>query len=362
MKFNQKIFLNEILPTLKKLVSIPSVNGNEHKIADYVAKYLSKVEFKVEKVPVAGCGPTVFAQHKFGPNGLNLLFYGHLDTVKPADGWKYPPFKPTIKHGLLYGLGACDMKGGVAAILTAAKKIKKMGLKGSLTVLLVSDEELYSRGCFGLIRSRKLKNVDAAISAEPTGLGRMEIGKVGRIVYEVWVNGGKFEVNPIIDVSKFILNLKNDLTVLALGGGEEFLSKPNSCRIILDKKLKLGEDGRMVLNQLKNLVFKLGLKSRFKIKIFRRPTPYMKPYMVNKKHRIVKVLEEACFKVKGFKPRKVLGLWAGDENYLVKEANIPTVVLGPEGGNIHAANEYVKLSSVVDTANIYVEAAKLFLS
>ncbi len=371
---SEKVFLEDVKPILEKLVSIPSITGNEHEIASYTTKYLSKLGFKVEKIPVKGCGPTVFAYYRFSLKGLNLLFYGHLDTIKPVKGWKYPPFKPTTIKNRLYGLGACDMKGGVSAILAALKKILKMKLTGCLTIALTSDEELYSRGCYTLVKLGKLKGVDAAVSAEPTGLEKMEIGKVGRLVYDIMVYGRSghattqdFEDNALVDASKFILNLhkflnsRKNLTVLALSGGTEFLSTPDSCRIIVDRRIKLSENEKDAVRQIVELISKLKLKSKFKVKLFKRPTPYMKPYLISKKHLIVRVVEEACLRVKGVKPRKVFGFCVGDENYLVNKARIPTVTLGPEGGNEHAANEYVKLDSVVDTANVYVETAKLFL-
>jgi len=368
------VTLKEVKPILKKLVSIPSVSGNEHEIAEYVEKYLSKLGFQIEKIQMFGCGPTILACYEFKPDGLNLLFYGHLDTVKPSLGWKYPPFKPTVVDGFLYGLGACDMKGGVSAILTAVEKLVRSKLTGRLTVALTSDEESYSRGCDGLIRSGKLKNVDAAVSAEPTGLTRMEIGRVGRIVYEVTFQGMARHVsaldggvNVLVDASKFVLGLnrsrfgRKKLSVLTMNGGTEFLSVPDSCKLLVDGKLGLGESEKTILDWMFKLAHKLNLKSSFKVKIFKRPTPYMKPYLLSEREKIVKVVEQACLIVKGIKPRKVVGFSVGDENYLVVRAKIPTVTIGPEGGNEHGPNEYVKLNSVVDAANIYVATALIFL-
>ncbi|RLG91770.1 MAG: hypothetical protein DRO36_03425 [Candidatus Hecatellales archaeon] len=375
MGFKPEISLKDVKPVLEKLISIPSVSGSEHEAASYVKKFLVGAGFKVEEVAVRGCGPTIFAYHRFDKKGFNLLFYGHLDTVKPVKGWRYSPFKPKTVGNRLYGLGACDMKGGVSAILAASKKVLGLRLSGSLTVALVSDEELYSRGCYTLIRLGKLKHVDAALSAEPTGLDRMEVGRVGRVVYDIMVYGKSghavvedYESNALVEASKLILNLRRlkgwrkNLTVLAMSGGTEFLSTPDSCRLVIDRRLKVGEEIEEAIREIKVLVGRLGLKSRFRVKLFKRPTPYMKPYQIDRKHPIVRAVEEACLKVKGFKPRKALGVCVGDENYLVCEAKIPTVTFGPKGGNEHAANEYVRLDSVVDTANIYLETAKILLN
>ena len=176
------ITTRDILHPLKKFISTPSVTGSEHDLATYIERDLSECGFEVDVVLAAGCGPTIFAQHHFRVVGPKLLLFGHLDTVEPTEGWKHPPFKPTSVGSRLYGLGASDMKGGLAALIVAAKKLIHLPLRGSLILALTSDEEMHSRGCDALIRKGKLKGVDAAISAEATGLDALEFGRRGRIV------------------------------------------------------------------------------------------------------------------------------------------------------------------------------------
>ncbi|MCX8176387.1 MAG: M20/M25/M40 family metallo-hydrolase, partial [Candidatus Bathyarchaeota archaeon] len=344
--------VDEVKQTLKKLILIPSVSGSEHEIADYVEEKLLAYGFNVERISVKGCGPTIFACYKTNHEGLNLLFYGHLDTVKPVEGWAFSPFKPKIVGGKMYGLGSCDMKGGLAAILEALKKLTNLEkLYGNIFVALTSDEELYSRGCDKLISLGKLKGIDAAISAEPTGVLRMEVGRFGRVVYDIIVKGRssritslKKGVDAVVEASKIVLSLKKlgGFNVLAINGGTEFLSTPDTCRIVVDKQLGLKESKEVFLMNIKNLTKKLKLKSNVTVKVFKRPTPYMKPYMLGSSgNRIIKAVEKACKVVKGRSPKKVVGKCVGDENYLVVRARIPAVTIGPKGGNEHSANEYV---------------------
>ncbi|MGP3667978.1 MAG: M20 family metallopeptidase [Candidatus Bathyarchaeota archaeon] len=366
--------VNEVNKMLKKLISIPSVSGSEHEITDYVEEKLLAYGFNVERILVKGCGPTLFAYYKTNPKGLNLLFYGHLDTVKPVEGWAFPPFKPKIIDGKMYGLGSCDMKGGLAAILEALKRLTNLKkLYGNIFVALVSDEELYSRGCDSLIKLGKLKGIDAAISAESTSVSRMEIGRFGRAVYDIIVKGRsshvtnfKKRVDAVVEASKIVLSLKKlggegSFTVLAINGGTEFLSTPDTCRIVIDKQLSLKESKEAFLRKIKNLTKKLNLKSSVTVKVFKRPTPYMKPYVLGSRgNRIIEAVEKACKVVKGRFPKKVVGKCVGDENYLVVRAQIPTVTIGPKGGNEHSANEYVYLNSVADAANIYLYSTLFF--
>ena len=368
-----QIQLEDIIPTLKKLVAIPSVSGSEYEISNYLRKYLSKCGFKTEEISTPKCGPSILAYHSFKSEGPNLLFYGHLDTVAPVKGWRHQPFKPTLTKNFLYGIGASDMKGGLAALIAASIKIIQMKLRGRLTLAFSSDEELYSRGCDRMVRLGKFKRIDGALVAEPTGLN-MEIGSLGRIVYDLTVQSctyhalSKADGNAIVDASRIILNLnklpieKKYVTVLTVNSETDFLSTPDTCKLLIHRQLKIGESKKQALTQMRSLVSSLHLKSHVKIKIFKRPTPDMKPYIIDKKSKIVEAVENACVKVLRRKPRKTVGICVGDENYLVNRAKIPTVTFGPKGGNEHSPDEYVHLTSLVDTANIYVKAAEAFLA
>jgi len=374
------IRLKEVLPVLKKLVSTPSVNGSEHQLASYIGNFFCREGFKTDSIHTPGCGPTVLACREFQPAGPKLLLCGHIDTAEPTQGWKTPPFKPTVIGGSLYGLGSSDMKGGLAALMIAARRLSRMKLQGSLLLAFTSDEELHSRGCHTLLRQGKVRGVDAGISAEPTGIDKMEVGRRGRVVYDITVQGVSSHiaaknagVNAVVEGSKAVSNLKKlplgnwqrgvggSVDVLAMSGGTEFLTVPNTCHLLIDRHLTIGETKTEALEQMLNLVRSLSSKAKFNVTFWKKPTPFMNPYMLPKTSRIVNVVEQACLRVTGLKPKRSVGLSSGDENYLVTRARIPTVTIGPRGGNEHGANEYVRLRSVVNAANIYVVASTIFL-
>lgn len=297
--------------------------------------------------------------------------------MEPTGGWKRSPFKPLIERGRVYGLGACDMKAGVTAILLAAAQLAEADFDANLTVALASDEELYSRGCDTLIRLRKLEGAQGAVSAEPTGLDVVEVARRGRVVYDVSIQGSSAHAaasdksrgsNAISEAAKLILSLDKlslnaggSVSVLAVNGGTDFLTIPDACRMVLDRHLEIGERVEEALSQMKIFIKNLNFKAKFKVKLFRRPTPYMKPYRIKEREPVLQAVEQACLKVRGRFPKKRLGLSVGDENYLVGRAGIPTVTLGPRGGNEHAADEFVELRSVVEAANIYLTASTIFL-
>lgn len=115
--------------------------------------------------------PQLVARFAGAGGGRTLLFNGHVDVVdvQPIEGWEHPPFAGVIAGGSVHGRGACDMKGGVAAMVFAAEVVAGLGvpLAGDLVINTVTDEE--STGAGGLVSARTLQ-ADAAIVTEPTGL------------------------------------------------------------------------------------------------------------------------------------------------------------------------------------------------
>ena len=373
-----RIQRTEIQPTLIRLIRTPSISGNEHDIAKFLFSALRSCGLDAELLEVKGTGPTVFASHRFARKGRKLLLYAHTDTVEPSEGWTLNPFAPTVKGRKIYGLGSWDMKGGLSAILAACRRLTKMDLQGELGVAFASDEELHSRGCDQLVRTGYLRGFDGAISAEPTGLASLEIGRRGRVVFEVNVTGRSSHgaaysrgIDAVVEASNLVTHLtkldfrrwkkiKGTASVLAIEGGTEFLSVPDKCRLLLDRYLVPGETAESALRQLLDFVRRLGSKARIRVAIKKRKTPYMAPYEISPNEAIVKAVRKASLlEVK--RPKLSFGLSVADDNYLVTRAKIPTVTFGPDGGNYHAPDEYVDMPSVVAAANTYVKAGALFL-
>ena len=115
--------------------------------------------------------PQLIAELEGRGAGPRLVLNGHIDVVPadPAEGWTTPPFEPVVRDGLLYGRGACDMKGGIAAMTVAAETLASLGLlAGTLVVATNTDEESSGAGGSALV-ARGL-HADGAIVTEPTGL------------------------------------------------------------------------------------------------------------------------------------------------------------------------------------------------
>ena len=117
-----------------------------------------------------GGRPQLAARFAGSGGGRSLLLNGHVDVVPtgPREAWTSDPFAAEVRDGLLHGRGACDMKGGVAAMVFAAEVLRDLGveLRGDLTVCTVTDEE--ATGAGGIAAVARGVRADAGIVPEPT--------------------------------------------------------------------------------------------------------------------------------------------------------------------------------------------------
>lgn len=164
----------------RALVSTPSVNpgldptgAGEEAVATLTADWLRSWGFTVELVEAGPGRPSVLARLERGP-GRSLILNGHLDTVG-VTGMTIDPFDPVIRDGRLWGRGAADMKGGVAAALAAARDAALDGFNGTLLVALTADEEEEGEGARRLVANGL--RADGAVVCEPTGLDIMPAHK-----------------------------------------------------------------------------------------------------------------------------------------------------------------------------------------
>ncbi|MCP4922480.1 MAG: succinyl-diaminopimelate desuccinylase [bacterium] len=129
-----------LIQLTKDLIACPSVTPEEAGSFNVLEKILVPLGFKVEKFQTQGV--TNFYA-RYGTESPHLTFVGHVDVVPPGPGWNQEPFTPTIKEDILYGRGAVDMKGAIAAFVESVKIYLEgtHNFSGSLSFLLTSDEE-----------------------------------------------------------------------------------------------------------------------------------------------------------------------------------------------------------------------------
>lgn len=166
------------LSLLADLVRIPSMNPmgrtrtgaaySEEALAEYVKAYAQRAGMDVEMYPVAPHRPNVIARVETGAR-QTLMLEAHLDTVH-ADAMTISPFEPVVRDGRLYGRGACDTKGSLAAFLYAITSLlaDRSKLRYNVLLVAVADEEYQFSGARTAVA--KGLRADFGIAGEPTGL------------------------------------------------------------------------------------------------------------------------------------------------------------------------------------------------
>ena len=208
--------MDEDIRLLQRLVAIPSVSGAEQAMGDAVEAEFRNMGLEVERYEIGNGRPVVLGILRGGRPGPALLFDGHTDT-HPVEDYLGDPFEPRIENGRLYGRGSVDMKGGLAAMMRAAGRLKscREKLAGRLIVAAVPDEELLSQGT-AFLAELGVK-AQAGIVGEPTGL---KIGRAMRGVTHIdltvtgtpkhtssW-SGGE---NAIVQMGKILAALDREL-------------------------------------------------------------------------------------------------------------------------------------------------------
>lgn len=370
---------------LQKLVQINSVNPDlahdgpgEKEIAAFIKQKLEELEIPVEMDEIAPGRFNVIGRIKGTGGGSSLMLNAHTDTVG-VEGME-EPFSGRIDGNRLYGRGSYDMKGGIAALLGAAKLLKDSGekVKGDLILTFVADEEYESIGALELV---KKISADAAIVTEPTdlnlcpahrGFGIFTITTTGKTAH-----GGRHKegIDANLMMGKLLSKLsdlsdqlpKNNvhnlcgeasLHVPLISGGRSLFIYSNDCTIKVERRTLPGETLDKVTSELQELIDDLTnenehFKASLECDIWRHP------YESDDSSGLFSICKQSSENVLGNEPGIIGHTW-WEDSAIFGEAGIDTIILGPAGAGIHEEVEWVNLESVEKLSNILFSTAKNF--
>jgi acetylornithine deacetylase len=373
-------------PTIKllsDLVAVDSVNpslvaagAGEAAIAAVIAADLQSAGLDVEILDAAPGRPNVVGILEGRKPGRSLMLCGHMDTVGVSG--MQDPFGPVVKDGRLFGRGAEDMKGGLAAILGAARKISESGglNAGRLMIAAVADEEYASIGAEALVAGWR---ADAAVVTEPTGLA-IATGHRGFTWVEIVAEGVAAHGSRPQDGRDAILHMGRVLVRLdaldrhlqaqkphpvmgtaslhasLIYGGRELSTYPDRCVLKLERRSVSGEDGQTALREIEGILQSLRAEdAEFKASVtllFDR-----RPYETPSEHFIVPALENAVLAA-GLTPRRSgTSFWT--DAAVLGHAGIPTAIFGPGGAGLHSIEEFVNIDEVLVCRDVLTELARM---
>lgn len=346
---------------LESLVSFNTIEDKENKeIIEYIKKYLENLNFKVDILTTSNKS-VLIATYKVP----NLCFIGHSDTVKCSSNWKTNPFKLEIKNNKMYGLGVCDMKGGISAFLDTLKDINLQELKKGIQVIITFDEEIGFEG-INLLKKSNILIPDNVLIGEPTNLipvvackGCMEykvklLGKSvhsSRLIYgdNAIINCLNF-IKELQDFSESLKNIKSDLfdipyTTMNIGlinGGSSINVVPDVCNLSFDFRTISKSEQDRILKIMQNMFKKYNLEYELYTNIY--------PCKVEN----IKNLKQ----IELITNKKTASYSYVTEGNIINKDNV--IILGPGPVTAHEDNEYIDVSSYEDTKKMYKKIIELY--
>jgi acetylornithine deacetylase len=368
------------IPTLlADLVRLPSVNPmgrtdlppalvHEARVTDYLEAHLRDLGVPVERQRVAPGRDNLVARYSPPNPPFTVLWEAHQDTV-PVDGMTIDPFAAEVRDGKLYGRGACDVKAGIAYMLTAFARLVREKPTGSAAVVLAFtvDEEHTFLGVQHLMRSGV--RADCAVVAEPTGLNIVDAHK-GVVRWQIETPGVACHssrpdqgVNAVYRMARLLLGIEEyaqklsasrsdprlgppTLSVGTVQGGVSPNTVPDRCRIDIDRRLLPGEKPADAVADLD---------------AFLRSYPGVDfPFTTERKlacpplgsggsGELVARLGRAIDAVAG--SHEVVAVPYGTDASTIAEAGVPAVVFGPgDIAQAHTKDEWVELGPVEQAA------------
>lgn len=369
--------MHSAIRLLRDLVSIDSVNpslvpgaAGETQIGEAIAQTLRGAGFDVRVQPVDGSRSNVIGVLDGRAPGRSLMFCGHMDTVG-VEGMR-APFDPVERDGRLFGRGAQDMKGGLAAMIDAARAVAAEGLRrGRLVVAAVVDEEYASVGADALVTACR---TDAAVVTEPTDLqvatchkgfawyeiqtrgraahgsrpreGRDAILRMGRILHELERMDQLLQSrspHPLMGTPSLHASL--------IAGGRELSSYPDACTLKLERRTLPEESDETTLQELESVLdalrcadpeFEGSVQRLFGRSAYELPSSHP--------------LARTCLTAAG--RRDVVGMSFWTDAAVLGGAGIPSLLFGPGGAGLHSTEEFVNLNDVIACRDALVSLAR----
>ena len=372
----------ETISLARELVGRRSITPEDGGCQQIIASWLESMGFQIETMD---CGEVKNLWARKGTKSPLLTFIGHTDVVPIGNEseWTYPPFSATLADGFLHGRGAADMKGSIAAIITACERFFacQNSFVGSVSLLITSDEEGVAingtRYALDQLLNRS-EIIDYCLVAEPTSevvLGdTMKVGRRGSLSGEIVVYGKQGHVayphladNPIHRAGELISGLAsmkwNDgdelfpnttLQISNVNSGVGVANViPGLLHLNLNFRYSPATNARTLTKQVENLCRELKLN-------YEATWTNSADSYYNESRFFTSVVSEAVSRTINRMPKLSTAGGTSDGRFVAK-SGAQVVELGPLNTTIHRVNECVGLDDLNQLSLIYEQILKILL-
>ena len=346
--------MHEVEVLLRQLLQCRTENppGDESSAAAVLEAYFAQRNVPVRRSEVHAGRPNVYA--RAGTGSPTVLLNGHTDTVPAGVGWSHDPFAGEVVGDRIYGRGACDMKGGLAACAVTTAKLAERGqlLRGSVLFAAVVDEELGATGAKHAVAIDRL-SAQAAIVAEPTRLrvvpstnGQLNfaVRLLGRAAHSSAAHTGHSAITDAWRLMSYLEPAKRPYLIGTIQGGDAPNIVPAACQLMIDRRVNPEETLEEVEDEFAQALAQATAAApapgTYEITLAVPPLSPESGHLV----------QDAVAQVAGTGPPFEHYAAATDASWFAA-AGIPTVLFGPgDPGVAHLPDEYVSLSDVARAA------------
>jgi len=374
--------LSATLELAMELIRRKSVSPVDAGCQAIIAKRLEACGFKTESMPF-GDVDNLWACH--GDGRPMLAFLGHTDVVPPGPeaDWSSPPFEPVIRNGMLYGRGAADMKGSVAAMVTACERFVTdyPDHRGCVALLLTSDEE--GPAVDGTVKvvdalTARGEHIDYCVVGEPSSLETLgdvvRIGRRGSLVGEIVVHGvqghSAYPERALNPIHAFAPAL-NELCATEWDVGDEHFPPsicqftninagtgaanviPGQLRVTFNIRHGAVSTASAIQNRIRGILDKHGLKYDLNIQISGVP-------FITADGDLYEAVRDTMYQCLGVIPRRDTGGGTSDGRF-VAPTGAQVIEVGPVNLSIHKVDEHVRVDDLDRIADVYHDLAKRLL-
>lgn len=371
---------DEAIELLADLVKADSVNppGDMRKVADVIVNKARTFTQNSEIIAADETVPNIFIT--LNPDSRpQLLYNGHMDTVPTGDksNWKFDPFGAVIEGNLMYGRGVADMKGGVGAMLMAAKAlaVESVPLKGSLVVNFVGDEEIGGARGAGYLMDSGHYSPDMVVVGEITNNNGIAIGEKGVAIFSLSTKGRTAHastpwagVSAIEKMVKILYRLQERLgevfktrdsgilppasmNIGTIQGGVSFNVVADSCDVVIDRRTLPGETPESVTQEIQDIIDEV-----------RREDPDIdatlqlmgsgNPFETSPDEKICRIAKKTLDEM-GMNSDFV-GYEQVSDGRFFADKGIPTILIGPGiARRAHTPDEHLELDQYIDAIKVY---------
>src|SRR5579872_6997787 len=316
-----------VVELTRALVRFRSINppGNEQEPAEYLGNHLHRIGLEVDLQQLAPGRSNVLGRLPGAGEG-HLVFTGHLDVVPPGDQpWSHDPFAGEMADGRIYGRGSADMKGGVAAMLTALEALARGGFQPKADVILAATagEEAGMLGARAMVERRSLTGSDYLVVGEPSGL-EVFIGEKGVLWIEVTALGRTAHgsmpwlgINAVSFLARLVSRLEEESfpftespllgrptsSVNIFEGGKKTNVVPDLARAVFDMRTVPGQDHAAIVERINEIAEQMAREYHDDLRVEVRIENEQQPLETAPDDALVEAMVRSVERVRGAAPR-----------------------------------------------------------